>query len=299
MTLTSAATPTRDITPTRGMTQVDSVIRHRSHNGSVSQRAHDAVRGVPTLLCASGRGGSGTSLIAALVAMAAAGEGYRVLLVDTDDMVGPLAALLGVVPNAVWQDLRGARVAPAALATPVSTTLTLVAGGVAQSGEQIAISAAERRACMRRLSTLSENMDLVVFDCGSRIDAIIAGFTPHADERLLAVMSGTDPVSLAATFALCKTVHNRIGAVPQDLLVNRIDGPEATRGFEAVEAGARQFLGHSLYFAGSVPSDPTLDTALRAGMPFPDAAAGSPAAIAAHEVVMRALAGTSPSRPGV
>jgi hypothetical protein len=34
-------------------------------------------------------------------------------------------------------------------------------------------------------------------------------------------------------------------------------------------------------------------------MPFPDAAAGSPAAIAAHDVVMRLLAGTSSTRSGV
>lgn len=86
-------------------------------------------RGTPTLLCASGRGGSGTSLVSALLAVAAAGEGHRVVLVDADDFVGPLALLLGVSPKATWLDLRGGRLTAADVATPVSTTLTLVAGG--------------------------------------------------------------------------------------------------------------------------------------------------------------------------
>jgi len=282
-------------------TQMDALLRGRAH-GSDAQRATsrgDGARGVPTLLCASGRGGSGTTMISALLAVAAAGEGYRVLLVDADDLVGPLSLMLAVTPRAGWQDLRGGRVAPIDVATPISTTLTLVAGGASRTGEQSALTAAERRACMRRLSPLADGMDLVVFDCGSRFEAVAAAFTPHADERLLAITASGDPVSLAATYALCKAVHARVGALPQELLVNRHDGRDASRCFDAVDAGMRQFLGTSMRFAGAVPSDPTLDAALRAGMPFPDAAAGSPAAIAAHDVVMRALAGATHSRPGI
>ncbi len=297
--------PTSTLTPGNGTggSQIDAMLRGRAwssralDSGDTARRA--ATRGVPTLLCASGRGGSGTSMIATLLAVAAAGDGYRVLLVDADDLVGPLAMLLGVSPRATWQDLRGARLAPPDVATPVSTTLTLVAGGAARMGEQPLVTAAERRACMRRLSTLSDGMDLIVVDCGSRFDAVAAACTPHADERLLAVTAGGDPVSLAATYALCKAVHGRVGAIPLDLLVNRHDGRDASRCFDAVDAGARHFLGTSLRFAGAVPADPTLEAAIRAGMPFPDAAAGSPAAMAAHDVVMRALAGASHSRPGI
>jgi len=259
-----------------------------------------ASRGTPTLLVASGRGGSGSTLVSALLAVAAAGDGYRVLLVDADDFVGPLALMLGVLPAAGWQDLRGGRVSPNDIATPVSTTLTLVAGGAPRTGaaDALAMSATERRACMRRVSSLAEYSDLVVVDCGSRIDTLHAAITPHADERLLAVAAGNDPVAMAATYALCKAVRTRHSALALELLVNRHEANEAVRCFDSIDAGVRQFLGTSLQFAGSVPSDPTLDAALRAGMPFPDAAAGSPAAIAAHDAVMRALAGASLSRPG-
>ena len=207
--------------------------------------------------------------------------------------------LLGATAHAGWQDLRGGRFAPTDVVTPISTTLTLVAGGAPRVTTGAAITAAERRACMRRLGSLSHAFDLVVVDCGARFDAVTAAITPHAGERLLAVAAGADPIGLAATYALCKAVHTRHGALPIDVLVNRHEGSEASRCFDAIDAGVRQFLGSSLRLSGAVPADPTLDAALRSGMPFPDAAAGSPAAIAAHDVVMRLLAGTSSTRPGV
>lgn len=291
-----------------GATQLDGV-RAAAHAAGHSrhpmsgQSHHGAGDAVPTLLCASGRGGSGTTLVAALMAVAAAGDGLRVLLVDADEHVGPLAMLLGLRPHASWQDLRGGRVSPFDVATRVSATLTVVAGGAAIMGAHAAavappMNAVERRACMRRLSALTQGMDLVVVDCGSRFDSVSSAVTPHAGERLVAIASGADPIGLAATFALCKAVQGRHSALPLDVLVNRHEGREALRCFDTIDAGARQFLGSALRYAGAVPADATLEAALRAGMSFPDAAAGSPAAIAAHALVMRTLAGTSSTRPG-
>jgi len=281
-------------------TQLDA-LRQRRPAADTPSRGRDADSGVPTLLCASGRGGSGTTLLAALLAVAAAGDGYRVLLVDADEHVGPLSMLLGVQPRGSWQDVRGGHFGAIDVATPLSTTLTLVAGGPAlrATGNAPTITPAERRACLRRVSALTHGMDLVVIDCGARFETVMASVAPHEGERLLAITASVDPIGLAATYALCKAVHARHSALPLDVLVNRHDGNEALRCFEAIDAGARQFLGCALGHAGAVPSDPTLDAALRAGMPFPDAAAGSPAAIAAHEIVMRTLASSSSPRTGV
>lgn len=293
------------MSPPRGagsLTQADGVRAGQAaaaYGASALESAREG--GVPTLLVASGRGGSGSTLLSALLAMSAAGEGRQVLLVDADDFVGPLALTLGVTPRASWADLRGGRATPADVATPVSATLTLVAGGSPRLGDSAAtqpINAAERKACMRRVSALAESMDLVVIDCGARLDTVLAALTPHAGERLIAVSAGSDPVALAATYALCKAVVQRHSALPVDILVNRHEGSDAARCYDAIDAGARQFLGLTLRLAGAIPADPTLDAALRAGMPFPDAAAGSPAAIAAHEVVMRVLAARTPSRSG-
>lgn len=310
-TSTSSAMPTAmpSAIPSAIPSQLDALARARQQRAGASAAAGNAHNSTGpqsmarTMLCASGRGGSGTTLLATLLAVAAAGDGYRVLLVDADEHVGPVSILLGAHVRASWQDLRGGRLTSHDIATPVSTTLTIVAGGAPRFTANDAIhstplSIAERRACMRRIGALSLGMDLVVIDCGSRFETVNAVITPHALERLVAVTAGTDPIGLAATFALCKAVHTKHSALPIDVLVNRHEGREAVQCFEAIDAGARTFLGNALRFAGAVPTDSTLDAALRAGMPFLDAAAGSPAAIAAHDAVMHTLAGTTSTQPG-
>jgi flagellar biosynthesis protein FlhG len=228
-------------------------------------------------------------LIAALLAVAAAGNGQRVLLIDTDDLVGPASLLLGVSGAMPWQELRSSQRTANDVITPVSETLSLVAGGAAKGTDAIAISAAERRACMRRLLSASSRFDLVVIDCGSRLDALTASLTPHDGERLLAVTAGADPVTLASTYALVKAARLRHTSLPVEMIVNRQEEADALRSFDALDAGARQFLALTLTLAGVVAYDRTLDAALRAGMSFWDAAAGSPAAIAANEVVSRIM----------
>lgn len=288
------------MSPPRGTAPLSQADGVRAAYGAGGGGTRDGA--VPTLLVASGRGGAGTTLLSALLAVSAAGEGRRVLLVDADDFVGPLALTLGVTPRGSWTDLRGGRATPADVATPVSATLTLVAGGAPRLADAQAnaapMTAAERKACMRRVSMLAETMDLVVIDCGARLDNVLGAVTPHGGERLVAVSAGSDPVGLAATYALCKAVGLRHSALPVDVLVNRHEGSDAARCYDAIDAGARQFLGLTLRLAGAIPADPTLDAALRAGMPFPDAAAGSPAAVAAHDVVMRVLAERTSSRSG-
>ena len=286
--------------------QADALARGHAAFNAVAMRGvagNTAQTGVPTFLCASGKGGSGTSLVAALIAVAAAGNGQRVLLVDADDLVGPQSMLMGVKPWAGWQDLRGGRVQIRDVATPVSASLTLVAGGAprrAADDANTTPNAAERRACLRRVSALSEGHDLVVIDCGSRLETLLAAVAPQMHERVVAVMSGKDPITLAATFALCKAVHHRYSEIRIDVLVNAQDTEQARQCFEAVADGARQFLPNcALQYAGSVPLDSTLDAVLRAGMPFLDAAAGSPAAHAAYALALRARTGTTSPRLGL
>ncbi len=242
----------------------------------------------------SGKGGAGTSVVAALVALAAAGAGRRVLLVDADEHVGPLGHLLGVRPKHALSALR-AGLEPGALLVPVSETLTLLPGGPAADDQPLA--PAERRALFRRVSALYADYELVVIDGGSQLDlvcaccegaATAAGTTGGGEARLVAV-TGVDPISLAATYALVKAAAARSGVSAAEVLVNRADGDAAAQAFAYADDASRQFLGRTLHYAGSLPDDGSLDLALRAGMTLLDAAAGSPAAVAAQELATRLL----------
>jgi MinD-like ATPase involved in chromosome partitioning or flagellar assembly len=252
------------------------------------------------LVVGSGKGGSGTSVAAALLALSAAAAGRRALLVDLDEHVGPQRLLLGVAPAHGLAALRAGR-APDDLLVPVSATLSLLPGG---GSDEAPLAPAERRALLRRAAACFASHDVVVVDAGSRLDAVRAGLeTARAAQaaaaaapagggnlavRLL-VVTGADPVALAASYALVKSVaaDALADALPVDVLAGRLDDDDARRAFEHVDAAARHFLRHPLRYAGALPDDATLAVALRAGMPLQDAAAGSPAALAMQAIAAR------------
>ena len=147
------------------------------------------------------------------------------------------------------------------------------------------------------MATLYPQHDLIVLDGGSRLDAVCAccesagGTNPV---RLL-VVTDTDPIALAASYALVKAARERTAALPGgsvscDVIVNRHDEDTATLGFAQIAQASADFLGATVRHAGTIPDDGSLALALRAGMPLQDAAAGSPAAVATHALVEQLLA---------
>ena len=75
--------------------QLDSVRRFLAQQRSPGPRPEEGV----AIVAGSGKGGTGTSSIVALLGLAAADAGREVLLVDANENVGTLHLLLGV--NAV------------------------------------------------------------------------------------------------------------------------------------------------------------------------------------------------------
>lgn len=256
--------------------------------------------GPVVLVCASGRGGSGTSLAAALLALAAAGDGHRTLLIDGDELVGPQSYLLGVSPRLRWPMMRSGAATADRLAISIAPTLTLVAGGrpEAASAEPL-LSTAERRACFARLHSLAASFALVIIDAGARLDTVLAALDgARSTMRLVVVTGGQDPIALVSSYALLKAVHARHPLLAIDLLANRLDDATASRVADTIAHGAEQFLGRAIAFAGALPNDSALDAALRAGMTFLDAVTGSPVAVAAHDTVLRMVPAASTSRLG-
>src|SRR5678815_4163878 len=77
-----------------------------------SGRAMQPFASFSTLLVASGKGGVGTSIVAALTAMSAAERGERVLLIDASEGSGTLHHLFGVRPTHTLWMLTDSRLDP-------------------------------------------------------------------------------------------------------------------------------------------------------------------------------------------
>ncbi len=278
--------------------QLDSLRSALALRDRASTSHRSEVNGPTVLVCASGRGGSGTSMVSALLALSAAGDGHNTLLIDGDDLVGPHALLLDVAPVLRWPALLGGGVHASQLPTVIAPTLSLVAGGRAAS-DASPLSTAERRACFARLHSLAESYALVVIDAGSHLDAMLAAIdSDRINARLLIVAAGHDPIAMASSYALLKAANTRRPLIEADVLCNRLPDAVAARVADTLAHGAEQFLARPLAFAGAIPDDTALDAALRAGMPFLDAVTGSPVAVAAHDTVLRMMPAVSTSRSG-
>lgn len=246
--------------------------------------AHDFGGSERVLLVGSGKGGVGTSTIAALIAVMAAADGHDVLVVDADESHGTLPMLFGVEPDYSLADLKGGDLKPEDLLVRPGYGLTLLPAGGGEPKDRL--EPVERRSLLRRISSLYDSYDLVVVDAGSRVEQVLSAASAGA-ARLLAV-SAAERISAAATYALVKVVESQFEGMPVDLLFNRTRLSVATAAFEEVEQAARQFLRRGLGFAGAIPDDDRIRAAVETGTAIQDAAAfGTPATSACHELSAR------------
>jgi flagellar biosynthesis protein FlhG len=239
-----------------------------------------------TIVVAGGKGGVGTSVVSALIALAAFNRGERVLLVDADDQVGPLAMLLGcIAPDARLDDLlRGARPLHAVLAW-LDPRFALLPGGLSPQRLLPALSGAERRVAFRRVATAGAQFDRVIIDGGARADGVLAAC--GADATALIVVTAPDAVANAAAFAIAKAAIRQYPMLRIGAMANRATGDEGDALLAQLADGCERFLELPCESLGIIPTDDVLDRALRAGMPLVDASRGSPAAESVATAVQR------------
>jgi flagellar biosynthesis protein FlhG len=270
-------------------TQVESLRRFVAARAPEGARdgAQRAARLPRVVAVGSGKGGVGTSGIAALLGLTVSSRGHDVLLVDGDENVGTLHLLLGARPRYGFGALRRGEAVPEQLLVPLGPTLTLLAGGGAADGDDPLLSSAERRVLFRRASSFYDGYDLVVVDGGSRLDSVL-GICGAGVGRLLTVTTG-DHISVAAAYALIKATDARFPGIPVEVLVNQQDERTARQAYDQLQAGAAHFLRRAVGYAGAIPDDACLRAGMAAGMTVADAAAGSPTAVAVQEVGLRLL----------
>ncbi|HEY8375170.1 MAG TPA: P-loop NTPase [Nannocystis sp.] len=226
-----------------------------------------------TLVVASGKGGVGTSTVAALLALRAAEEGRSTLLVDAEAGHGTLHLILGVEPGPGLAALRGGMLTPRDLLVPVVDRLQLVTAGTGQEELGEPVGPVERRALLRRITELYGAFDVVIVDAGSRLDGVLAACTASA--RHLLLVSAANAIALAATHALAKVVTARVPALPASVLVNGCDDATAMAAYGVLRSGIWKFIGRMVPFAGSIPEDAALRAAAAAGRPLQEAYFGS------------------------
>jgi len=235
---------------------------HRHMNG----------HGGGALIVGSGKGGSGTSLVSAILALTTAAEGRRTLLIDADQAFAMQHLLFGVEGGPGLAALR-AGAQPEDLLITAAPNLELISCTAPTEDYESRLSIGERAVLMRRLRSLYTDFDQVIVDAGSRLDGLRA-VSELEPGRLLAITT-TDRVALAATHALVKASFARNPIVPVQILFNRTDEIGARGAFELLARGTNRFLKRTLEFIGAIPTDPDFFVELDSGVPISEAATGT------------------------
>jgi MinD-like ATPase involved in chromosome partitioning or flagellar assembly len=132
----------------------------------------------------------------------------------------------------------------------------------------------------------------VLFDAGASAESVLAAAASGVT-RVLAVTTG-DRITITATFALIKLLHERHADVRVDLLANRIPEPIAHLAHDCVNRATVRFLSRTIHLAGVVPDDPHFGTALNAGLGTHVAALASTAALVMQDLGDRLLEENDP-----
>lgn len=202
---------------------------------------------------ASGKGGTGKSILASNLAVLRARRGERVLLVDFDAGLANDHLLLGLAPQYdLSHVLQGQVTAEDALVTGPEG-LALLSGGV---GRHILANPTRRELdrLFKALRPLEDRFDLIVIDHGAGVSYATVAHLAAATTMLL--VTNHEVTALSDGYALYKRAHLANPYIRAGLVLNR--APDETRAHSAWErfrSASQRFLGHAPELVGWVPYD--------------------------------------------
>jgi flagellar biosynthesis protein FlhG len=227
---------------------------------------------------ASGKGGTGKSIVASNVAVQRAALGERVLLVDFDAGLANAHLLLGLAPQLdLGHVLEGACNASEALVEGPHG-LKLLSGGV---GRHVLVDPSRRQLdrLFRALLPLESMFDLVIVDQGAGLG--YATVTHLAATTTLLLVTNHEVTALSDSYALYKRAHMVNPLIRVGLVMNRAPREEKAReGWERFRGASQRFLGHAPEWIGWVPADEAVARSVEARRPVTLTEPGSPSAIA-------------------
>lgn len=208
---------------------------------------------VQVVAVSSGKGGVGKTNVVANLAVAAAREGRKVVILDADLALGNIDILLGLTPEYTIADvLSGERSLEDVLVPGPKGIRILPATSGVQEFTQL--SHEQQLRLQSAFLQLTDPPDLLLIDCAAGVSTNVLYFSMVSHETLVVITP--DPSSLTDAYALVKILSTRYHLRSFRLLVNRAktveEGKEAFRKFSLV---TDRFLTISLDYLGCIPQD--------------------------------------------
>ena len=232
--------------------------------GRRGERAESAA--TARVVCvASGKGGTGKSVLATNLAVQRARQGERVLLIDFDAGLANAHLLLGLAPEHDLSHVMQGQVEAADALVEGPAGLRLLSGGV---GRHILANPTRRELdrLFRALRPLEGDFDLLVVDHGAGLG--YATVTHLAAASTLLLVTSHEVTALSDSYALYKRARRVNPQIRVGMVLNRVPSPEAAlSAWERFRGAARRFLGHEPELVGWVPADAAVQRSVEARVP--------------------------------
>lgn len=224
---------------------------------------------------ASGKGGVGKSSLVVNLAVALAAMGERVTIVDADLGTADVDVMLGLHPiYNLAHVIEGSKTLYEVILEG-RHNVRLLPGG---SGiwELANLSAHGREAATDVLAAIAQDSDIVLVDTAAGISDNVIRFLLAADDVI--VMTTPEPTSITDVYALVKVALAQGVRCPIKLVVNLATTSQAAEDVAHNLAGVvERFLGGTLHFLGSLPTDPSVGRSVLRQEPVIVAYPSSPA----------------------
>ncbi|MEM7311132.1 MAG: P-loop NTPase [Planctomycetota bacterium] len=205
-----------------------------------------------SLCVASGKGGTGKSVLTASLAQLLAARA-RTILLDADLGVGNAHILQDVSPERTLLDVAEGRHAVRDVRTPCGASIDLIAAG---SGvpRMADLSTYEMHLIAHGLDELEGDYGFVLVDSAAGISRQTMAFAEASDVTL--VVTTPDLTAMTDAYAFLKVLFTRRAAARTLLVVNRAESEgEAERVQHRITDVCGRFLGQAPRVLGWIPSD--------------------------------------------
>lgn len=213
------------------------------------------------LAITSGKGGVGKTNIAANLAISAAAENKRVILLDADLGLGNLDVLMNLQARYNLSHVISGKRTLEQITHVGPGGVEVICGG---SGiESLAnLSPFQRQRLLGEMESLQERSDLIVIDTGAGIHSTVVGFCLAADHTL--VVTTPEPTAVTDAYAMIKVLASKQYAGRISLLVNMAQSlAEGKKVYRQIAEVANRFLNVAVYEAGVLCRDENLTQAVR------------------------------------
>ncbi len=231
----------------------------RGEAGEVDTAAGSGPR---VIAVTSGKGGVGKTNVVGNLALALAGLGKKVLILDADLGLANIDIIFGVHPHFnIGHVLNGEKTLSEVIVEGPAGVRIIPAGSGFVNLTQL--TDGQKLALLSEFEAFDEEFDFFLIDTGAGISSNVTYFNLAADECVIVV--SPEPTSVTDAYAMIKVMCNQYGEKHFKLLMNMVkDEDEAKAVFLNLNQAADRFLaGVYLEYFGFLPRDEMVPAAVR------------------------------------